>query len=44
MPFALRPNVSDVSTPHLIWRFDIKRSVQDIRNIWPLYRGLFVGV
>ncbi len=44
MPAALRPDVGDVATPHLIGMLGREFAVQPIRDIRLLNRGLFVGV
>lgn len=44
MPFPLSPDVGDVATPDLIRRRHIKLSIQDVRNVRPLNRRLFVGM
>ncbi|SSI75528.1 Protein of uncharacterised function (DUF2699) [Acinetobacter baumannii] len=44
VPTALRPDVGDVATPHLIGMLGREFAVQPIRDIRPLNRGLFVGV
>ncbi len=44
MPAALRPDVHDVATPHLIGTLDRELAVQPIRDIRPLNHGLSIGV
>lgn len=44
MSFPLSPDVGDVATPDLIRRRHIKLSIQDVRNVRPLNRRLFVGM
>ncbi len=44
MPAALRPDVGDIATPHLIGTLDSELTIQPIRDIWPLNRSLFVGM
>ncbi|MOA07282.1 hypothetical protein D3C78_1269700 [compost metagenome] len=44
MPAALRPDIGDVATPHLVGALDNELAVQPVRDIRALYRGLLVGV
>lgn len=44
MPSTLNPDVGGVATPDLIRRRHIKLSIQDVRNVRPLNRRLFVGM
>ena len=43
-PSLASPNVRDIAAPRLVWATDAELTIQSIRNIWPLYCGLFVGV
>lgn len=44
MPTSLRPDIRDVTTPHLIRRTNLEFAIEMVRDIDPLDRGLLVGM
>lgn len=44
MPAGLCPDVCDVAAPHLIGSLGGELTVQSVRDIWPLNRGLLICV
>jgi hypothetical protein len=44
MPTALRPDIRDVTTPHLIRRTNLEFAIEMVRDIDPFGRSLLVGM